>query len=675
MALPNNWQSPFRHDLHLIGTTNETLSAIVEHAPDMIALIEPEGIIRYVNAHTEAVLGHPKSSVESHNIFEFIHPEDADRAAKEFANTLSEAGERIPSVLRLRDSNGTWVPLEIIANNQLDNDKIQAVVFTARDLRFRREIESAIHRINLDDEPGASERVTELAKINAELRIENQTRRQVEIRLRQTVSLLNATLDSTADGILVISNDGRVTSCNRKFMRMWGLACDSAIGTEDKTLLAQVIAQLQSPDDFLDKIRALYADRTAASSDVLHFKDGRVFERYSQPQELDGQIVGRVWSFRDVTRARNLEAELRQSQKMEALGRLAGGIAHDFNNLLMLISGYANQLLEDPSFGRGHSTIEQILRISKRAASVTRQLLVFSRKLPDVPVAADLNGIVQDVESMVRRLLSEQIELQVVSVDEPLPVYVDTSQIQLAVMNLVINAQDAMPSGGLLSIGTVAETVVDDKGESRYAVMTVSDTGEGMTPEVQAHIFEPFFTTKQLGKGTGLGLPTVFGIVERAGGFIKVESALGHGTTFLVYLPFSAAGAAQKSSRSPIEQVRGGSETVLLAEDEEGIRAMTRAYLEGLGYRVLEACNGAEAIARSQAFSGPIDIVISDILMPGVRGDVAVEEIRKYRPGIKTIFVSGYSDQNVEGAENEMLYKPFDFPELGRRIRALLDTQ
>jgi two-component system cell cycle sensor histidine kinase/response regulator CckA len=677
MALPDKPQPPpveseCTSDSVRLATSR--FRAIVENAPDVIALIDVRGNIHYVNAHTERVLGYSKCEMEAHNVFDFIHPEDTTRAAQEYSHTLLQAGEKIPSVLRLRDVTGKWIPFEILANNRLKDPDVQAVIFTARDLRFRNEIVDAILRFNIDNELGVENQVTALGKINAELRVENQARREAERRLQHTISLLNATLDSTADGILVVSNDGKVVSCNRKFMEMWQLGCDSSVGKDDQTLLAHVITQLQSPNEFLEKIQALYADPSAISSDILHFKDGRIFERYSQPQQLENRIVGRVWSFRDVTRARNMEMELRQSQKMEALGRLAGGIAHDFNNLLMLVSGYVNQILDNPALVEGHGTCEQILTITKRAASVTRQLLTFSRKLPDVPVAADLNAIVLDVEQMIRRLLSDQVQLQISAWRDALPIYIDVSQIELMIMNFAINAQDAMPNGGLLSIATAAEAAADETGSHRYAVLQVSDTGHGMTPEIQAHIFEPFFTTKQLGRGTGLGLSTVFGIVDRAGGFIKVQSQPNRGTTFRVYLPQDTAIRLAKPPEPSVKPAHGGNETILLAEDEAGIRTMTKVYLEGLGYRVLEAGDGAEAIERSQEYSGVIDLILTDILMPGVRGDIAVEEIRKSRPGTKAIFISGYTDQSAQREVDDILFKPFEFPELGRKIRAVLDA-
>jgi PAS domain S-box-containing protein len=652
--------------------------SIVKNAPEILALLSAEGSILFVNPYVGRVLGYRNDELIGHNIFEFVHPDDASRAGREYADTIQHEGERIPSVLRLRNSAGQWIPFEIVANSRLQDPETRAVVFTARDLRFRKEIEAAILRSNADVEAETAKRTTELAKINAALRIENQARLQAENRLQHTVSLLNATLESTADGILVVSNEGKVTSCNKKFVEMWHLTCESSIGKEDKAVLERVIDQLQSPSDFLEKVRSLYTDLTATSFDVVYFKDGRIFERYSQPQRIDDKIMGRVWSFRDVTRARNLELELRQSQKMEAVGRLAGGVAHDFNNLLMLISGYVAQLMENPSLSEGHGTCEQILATTRRAASLTKQLLAFSRKQPDAATTADLNLILLNLEPLLRRLLSDQIQLEVSVAPDPQPIYADVSQIEMMIMNLAVNAQDAMPEGGQLSIATTTRTLSSRDAEGNestreFAILEVRDTGHGMTSEVKARIFEPFFTTKQLGRGTGLGLSTVLGIAERAGGRIDVQSEPNRGATFRVYLPKIKAAPAehvQPSASAP----GGGTETILLAEDESGIRAMTRAYLEALGYRVIEAVDGAEAIRRSMEYAGPIHLVLTDLLMPGMRGDSAVRAIRSHRPEIKAIFMSGYTDQNVTADPAAILNKPFEFPELGRRLRSILDA-
>jgi PAS domain S-box-containing protein len=652
---------------------------LIHNISDIVALTDAEGILRFVNPRMETVLGYTSDSMLGRNVFDYVHPEDIQRVALEYSQTMQQQGEGIPSVLRLRDVAGAWVPFEIIANNQLNDPEIQGVIFTARDVRYREEVKDAIRSANMDVHERAEARTSELARRNASLRIENQTRLQTEKQLQQAISLLNATLDATADGILVVSREGKISSCNGRFLEMWGIDCGMAIGHRDEDLLAHALPQLQDSTEFLTKVRELYSSPEATSFDVLHLKEGRIFERYSQPQRIDERVVGRVWSFRDVTQARHLEQELRQSQKMEAVGRLAGGVAHDFNNLLMLISGYLSQLVDDPTLTADHrDVVEQLLATTKRGASLTRQLLAFSRKDQTAPTVADLNSIVLNMEGLLRRLLFESIHLEISLSSDPLYALLDVNQVELAIMNLAVNAQDAMPGGGTLSISTFNETLpaAEPGGETsviNYAVLEVSDTGHGMTPDIQSHIFEPFFTTKEPGKGTGLGLATVYGIVQRAEGQIRISSRPDHGTSFRVYLKQAAVAPGTKNALPEKLPAPRGHETILLAEDEAGIRAMTRTYLEGLGYRVLEAANGADAITLSQEYRGSIDLVVTDVMMPGVRGDAVVKAIRQDRPGTQAILISGFADGTTIDHSLEVLEKPFEFPDLGHRIRALLD--
>ena len=652
---------------------------LIHNISDIVAMTDAEGTLRFVNPRMETVLGYRACDVLGRNVFDFVHPADVHRVTLEYSKTIQQQGESVPSVLRLRDAAGAWVPVEIIANNQLQDPEILGVILTARDVRYRGEVEEAIRSANVDVRERAEDRTTELAKRNAALRIENQTRLQAEKQLQQAISLLNATLDATADGILVVSTEGKISSCNGRFLEMWGINCGSAIGQRDEDLLAHALPQLQNSAEFLAKVKELYSSPEAVSFDVLHLKEGRIFERYSQPQRIGDRVVGRVWSFRDVTQARRMEQELRQSQKMEAIGRLAGGVAHDFNNLLMLMSGYLSQLANDPALSSGHrSVIEQLLATTKRGASLTRQLLAFSRKDHTAPTVADLNAIVLNMEGLLRRLLSDSIHFEISLFKDPLYVFLDVNQVELAIINLAVNAQDAMPSGGTLSISTRSEVLAftEPSGKTSvidYAVLEVTDTGHGMTPDTQSHIFEPFFTTKEPGKGTGLGLATVYGIVQRAEGQIRISSRLDQGTSFRVYLRRTHVAPGTKNAAPEKLPAPRGHETILLAEDEAGIRAMTRAYLEGLGYRVLEAVNGTEAITLSKEYRGAIDLVLTDVMMPGVRGDAVVKAIRQDRPGIQAILISGFANGTNIDRSLEILEKPFEFPDLARRIRTLLN--
>ncbi|HET7872408.1 MAG TPA: PAS domain S-box protein, partial [Terriglobales bacterium] len=624
---------------------------LLQSIAEVVTLIDAEGRIKFIGPQVQNVLEYGPEEVRGKNIFEFIHPEDLERAQAEYARTVVETGEGPPSAIRLKSRSGEWVPFEIIANNQLHDPDVQGVIFTGRDLRYRHDAAEAIRRANAGREREVEERALELAKANAALRIENQQRRYTEKQLQSSVSLLNATLESTADGILVVSADGKISSYNQKFVDMWRLANLALAARTDEVLLAEAAPQLEDPKAFMEGVRGLYSNPESSSLDLLLLKDGRVFERYSQPQKVGNRIVGRVWSFRDVTEAKRLEEELLHSQKMQAVGRLAGGVAHDFNNLLMLISGSASELAQDAELsGKGKELSAQIVEATRRAGALTRQLLAFSRKQPAAPQVVDINRVVSDMEKMLSKLFNERFRIVIDLCSTPLPVYLDPSQLELVVMNLAINARDAMPDGGTVTIHTYEERLIGSKRAvasglpAKYAVMEVMDTGQGMSEDVQARIFEPFYTTKGPGKGTGLGLSTVYGIVHQAGGQITVESALNQGSTFTVFIP-KATGvqleAVEKTRTQPLPV--GGSETILLVEDEAGIRAMTRVYLESIGYKVLEAASGPEAIRIVQTYGDAIDLLLTDLLMPEIRGDDLVFLIRKDRPHIRALLMSGYA--------------------------------
>jgi PAS domain S-box-containing protein len=659
-----------------ITSAEKRCQAVLMNVSEIIALIDSRGVIELISPQVEAVLGYGPEELHGQSVFDFVHPEDRSRATGEFASTLGMHGPSIPSVFRFRSRNGHWIPFEVIASNQLQDPQIAAVIFTARDLRFRQEAERTIREANVDFEKQVEERTIELAKANAALRIENQRRRYTETQLQQSLSLFHATLESTADGILVVSREGTISSYNQKFLEMWRMPRMDIHGLRDEDLIPIGFSQVQDPLAFRENVQALYAKPEAISFDTVLLKDGRIFERYSHPQTVGEQVVGRVWSFRDVTQTRQLEEELRQSQKMEAVGRLAGGIAHDFNNLLMLISGYANQILEDRSLPAQHrEACEQLVEATSRATTFTRQLMAFSRKNRVLPVVMDLNRVVTGMRKMLERLVAGRIQLVTNLPDEPLPVYADPSQIELMIMNLAINARDAMVEGGVLTL-TTSHEITDSTGgagpPAEYALLQVSDTGCGMSDDIRRHIFEPFFTTKERGKGTGLGLSTVFGIVEQAEGYISLESAPNEGTTFRIFLPQSTRPITEERKAREFPPAPGH-ETLLLVEDETGIRTMTRIYLESLGYNVLEAAHGRQATEISRQYQMEIDLLLTDIVMPGLRGDELARLLRKERPQMGVIYMSGYPDPQGVDPGMIVLEKPFAFPELGRAVRLVLD--
>lgn len=666
--------------MHASVAASETkFRLLIQNISEIVSLIDREGVVRFISPQVERVLGMSVAEVLNHDVFEFAHPEERARARQEYAQTVREPGEAIPSILRFRDSAGRWIPFEIIANNQLHEPDVGGVVFTARDLRYRRELEDSIRRANVELDKRVEERTMELARANAALRLENRQRRYTEKQLQESLSLLNATLEATADGILVIGLDGTVRSYNKRFAEMWRVP-DATLATgRQEDLLRWATPQLEQPEEFLSKVKSLYSTPEESSLDTLRLKDGRIIERYSTPQTVGSRITGRVLSFRDITQAHELQEELNQAQKMEAVGRLAGGVAHDFNNVLMLISGYASQLLEDPGLTDSSRMLSnQLVTATNRAAVLTRQLLAFSRKHPVSFQVIDLNVIVSEMESMLARLLPDHVRLNLNVQPGDLPVYADRSQIELMIVNLGLNARDAMPQGGVLSIVTKAETLDADVTEAlkisnNFVVLEVSDTGHGMSPEISSHIFEPFFTTKDIGKGTGLGLSTVYGIVEQAGGHITVESEPGHGTTFRVYFPRADEPVSIAENKPALPDPAKGHETILLVEDEEGIRTMTRTYLQGLGYQMLDAENGPEALRVAREYDGVIHLLLSDILMPEMRGDELARQISAERPDILTVFISGYANVHELDPKYKVIEKPFAFPDLGRQVREILD--
>jgi two-component system, cell cycle sensor histidine kinase and response regulator CckA len=415
-------------------------------------------------------------------------------------------------------------------------------------------------------------------------------------------------------------------------------------------------------------------------------RDGKCFEVdvISHKLEYAGRSV-RLVVAQDVSERVLLEGQLRQAQKMEAIGRLAGGVAHDFNNLLMVIKGHTELLLNAlPPSDHVTRKIDQIDRSADRATALTRQLLAFSRMQVLQPRAMNLNLVVEEMGKLIPRLIGEDIELVVRMCADLGTIRADASQMEQIIMNLAVNSRDAMPKGGRFTIETsnveldnlyrAAHPVVQP---GKYVLLAVSDTGAGMDAETQAHIFEPFFTTKEQGKGTGLGLATVYGVVKQSGGFIWVYSELGKGTTFKIYLPRVDEPAASIPVVQMSSHVFRGTETVLLAEDEQDVREVAREFLESAGYKVLEASGAEAALEIAAAHEGAIDLLITDMVMPGITGQELARKMRKLREGIKVIYMSGYSEHAAEEAAKcdaaaVVLTKPFSRSVLLRTVREML---
>jgi two-component system cell cycle sensor histidine kinase/response regulator CckA len=417
----------------------------------------------------------------------------------------------------------------------------------------------------------------------------------------------------------------------------------------------------------------------------LKCKDGRTvwIEMRSRRMQEDGIIVGIQSIGRDISWRRRLEEQLLHAQKMEAVGRLAGGVAHDFNNLLGVIIGYSDLVLDklsvdDPSRRR----IELIRKAGARAAEVTRQLLAFSRKQILAPKVLDLNSIVNETATMLLRLLGEDIELITRLSSAPIRVKADPAQMEQVIMNLAVNARDAMPSGGKLILQT-STAVLDETAHDqinivpgRYALLTVTDTGTGMDEATRIRIFEPFFTTKRPGEGTGLGLATVYGFVKQSEGYIWAYSEPGHGTTFKIYLPEVAVPVTAVPPQQPANALPRGLETVLLVEDEQSLRDLNEELLTSLGYTVLSAAHGAEALEMAQ-LEPRIHVLLTDVVMPGMSGRELGEKLKIIRPEVKVLYMSGYTDtvimhHGILKPGVSFLQKPFTQEILARKMREVL---
>jgi signal transduction histidine kinase/ActR/RegA family two-component response regulator len=397
-------------------------------------------------------------------------------------------------------------------------------------------------------------------------------------------------------------------------------------------------------------------------------------------EELQREIVER---HRAELALRQSEGQLRQAQKLEAIGRLAGGIAHDFNNLLTAIMGYGQLARARPTDVGPH--LDEVLRAAERAASLTRQLLAFSRQQVLEPKVLDLNAVITGLDKLLRRLIGEDIDLVTAPALGLGRVKADPGQIEQVIMNLVVNARDAMPAGGNLTIETANVELDEEAAVTRlevrpgpYVMVAVSDTGSGMTPEVKARIFEPFFTTKEIGKGTGLGLSTVHGIVKQSEGHIEVYSELGHGTTFKVYLPRVEESTEHRPGAIATGGRLEGVETVLVVEDEEAIRRVIGVALRLYGYTVLEAMDGSQAIDIFEGGDPPIDLLITDVVMPLMSGPELALRVAHALPHLKVLFVSGYTDralihQGLRQPGTAFLQKPFTPERLARKVREVLD--
>ncbi len=626
--------------------------AVAERAFDGVALAAADGTVLYASPSSLSILGYVPAELIGRNVLrELVHPDDRPTVWDGFVRQQSSPGSTVTATYRLRHKDGSWRWVEIRRTNLLDDPDVGALVTNLRDVTDQRAAQEA-H------------------------------------------ALLACIVESSEDAIVSIDLGGHILTWNPAAERLFGYPAAEVVGRPVEVLTPP--GHRADTRGTVERVRR--GERIAPYEAVRVRKDGRevrVAVTASAVRSPDGRVIALAATYRDVTERARMEAALRESeerfrqaQKMEAVGRLAGGVAHDFNNLLTVINGFSELLAESlPAGDPGRDLAGEVRRAGERAAGLTRQLLAFSRQQVLAPRVLDLNAVVTDLGRLLRRLLGEDVELATDLMPGLWPVRADPGQVEQVVVNLAVNARDAMPTGGRLTVGTRNVTLgeADTGGDPElrpgdYVLLSVSDTGVGMTDDVKARAFDPFFTTKEQGKGTGLGLATVHGIVRQTGGHVEVESEPGRGSTFRVYLPRTDGSAEAGTRGAGPGDLPRGTETVLVAEDEPAVRALTCRVLRGCGYAVLEAGGAGEAARAAGAHPGPIHLLVTDVVMPGVGGRQLAELLRADRPGLRVLYLSGYTDDAVvrHGVYHDRVHflpKPFAPAELARKVREVLDSQ
>ncbi len=521
---------------------------------------------------------------------------------------------------------------------------------------------------------------------------EDQPRANEALRLSEELN--RRIIEAVPCGLVEVSMDGAILKANAVAQKILGLSFDELskrfVADFEPETLWEDGTPCAAKDYPVSKCLSTGQSQPPATIG-LRRPDGEmawaVFTALPLVDPNTGQMTGVIVTFLEITERKLLEEQLRLSQKMEAVGRLAGGIAHDFNNLLTAINGYSELLLRQLEVGNPiRANLEEINRAGERAAALTRQLLAFSRKQLLEPQVLDLNTLVSNIDKLLRRLIGEDIELVVVFGPDLGRVQADPTQLEQVIVNLVVNARDAMPQGGKIAIET-DNAELDEAytrqhvgvTPGRYVKLAVSDTGCGMDRQTQSHVFEPFFTTKEAGKGTGLGLSTVYGIVKQSGGNIWVYSEVGRGTTFKVYLPRAEDAVEVAGIKARLTELVGGSETVLLAEDEGLVRSFVREILHKNGYTVLEAHHGTDALRMALQHAGPIHLLLTDVVMPQMSGKLLAQSLAPLRPGMRVLYMSGYAEKavfhyGVLESGVAFIEKPFTAENVARKVRQVLDA-
>jgi len=633
-------------------------SELLEALPDAIVAVDDNGTIVQINSQTQELFGYTRNELLGQKV-EILVPESYRPRHHQHREHFTAAPKtrRMGAELDLygRRRNGSEFPVEI-SLSPVYTENGTLVLSAIRDISDRKRIAEELRRAN-----------EELHRRTSEQLGEYRTR-------------LASIIDSSEDAIIGKDLDGTITSWNQGAERIYGYSPEDVVGKH-----ISILAPSDRPDEIPEILRKINRGES-----VEHFesarvaKDGRRLDvsiSVSPLRDAKGDVVGASAIARDITAQKRTEGQLHQSQKMEAIGRLAGGVAHDFNNILAIISA-CTEFLRD-RMDRAPETsqyIENIKKAIERGSSLTRQLLAFSRSSVIQPRILDLNERLKDVGKLLRPLMGDDVEILIVSKSPAAVIEADPGQLDQIVVNLAVNARDAMPRGGKFILETRAEKLDEAFAEQhqnvpagKYVLLAVSDTGSGMDEATVSRVFEPFFTTKETGKGTGLGLATVYGIVKQSAGHIMVYSEPGHGTTFKIYLPSAdhKIGFATKSEVETVSPKRHGT-TILLVEDDEIMRALTRQLLQEHGYTVIEADDGKSALQWVESHPDPIDLVLTDVVMRRMSGPELADRLHAAYPNLKVVYMSGYTGELI--AEREVLKRGITLLEKPFTRNALLNT-
>jgi PAS domain S-box-containing protein len=660
-----------------LRASEERFRTLVEKSADAMALVDSQAQIIYASPSTLRVLGFTAEEFVGRNALADVHPDDLPGVQEKFVQCLAEPGQDIHAEFRYRHKDGSWRYLEGTGNNRLSEPAVRAIVFNYHDVTERQRVEEAI--------------------------------RASEAKYRSLIENLD-------QNIFLKDRDLRFVAANRKFCQLLGLAEDQIVGKSDLDFYPRHLAEKYQADDrlVLTEGRRLELEEQNLSAGQL-----RTVRVVKTPVKDDqGLIVGVLGIFWDVSEQRVLEAQLRQAQKMEAVGQLAGGVAHDFNNLLTVILGNVSLIQSGeerlksgatpgvfdgrafgpdasprpsrtpgvpPSADRNAQLLAEMERAAFRAAELTHKLLGFSRRTALRLEPTDLNTAIEEMTGLLRRTIDPRIILETHKSTESWPVQADVAQINQVLINLCLNARDAMPEGGRLLLESqnlvFTEESVRGHLEARpgeFVRLRVSDTGHGIPPEILPRIFEPFFTTKGPGRGTGLGLAMVFGIIKQHQGWIACASRVNEGACFDIFLPRSRLAPVTQAPPPAARLPSHGRETVLLVDDESMIRNLGRAILQSYGYRVLLAEDGVQALDMYRAQKGQIDLVVLDLTMPRLSGQHAFRRLLEVDPKVRVLFASGYSAEQINDLKSDRILgfigKPYRPEDLAHMVRTALDA-